>query len=84
MAAEGTGGIGQKPSVYTIDMKRMLAVGEQPEMIFFTELTQAYCTICTIFEATNCSIQEHRKCVNEGLVQSSFMESQEVLQLTTE
>jgi len=74
-------GIGQKPGVYTTDMKGMAAHREQPELILFRKLTETNSTIKWLLQPLYLLVLENRKSINKSLVQTRIMKMEQLLQL---
>jgi hypothetical protein len=54
-------------------MKGVIALGEKTETIIFTKFVQANGAIRAIFQASDRTVSEDGKCVNESLFHSCVM-----------
>ena len=80
-ATQGAGGVGQEPSVNALNVKRVLAFGQQPETIVVTELRQANRTVGAVLQSPYASITEDRERVDERLLHARVVQVEQVLQL---
>jgi len=74
-------GVGQKPGVYTADMKGVAAHREQPELILFRKLTETNRTVKWLLRPLYLPVLENRKSINKRLVHTRIMKMEKLLQL---
>ena len=75
----------QEPGVNTLHVKSVATFWQQPELVLRLKLTQTNGTVKgVLLESYDGLVEEHREGVNEGLVNPSIMEVEELLQLALE
>lgn len=83
-SAERASGVREEPRVNALDVEGMAAVGEEPEFVFGVKFTEADGAVEWILEADNGSVEEDWQGVDEGLVDASVVEVEELLELALE
>ena len=87
--AERAGGVGEEPGVDALEVERVAALGQQPELVVGGELAQADSAVERVLailaaDADDVPVQEHRERVDEGLVDAGVVEVEQLLQLPLE
>jgi hypothetical protein len=84
-AAERAGGVRQQPRVDALEVERVAALGQQPELVVGLELAQAHGAVERVLAAAqHAVVEEHRQRVDEGLVHAGVVQVEELLQLALE
>ncbi|KAG6536984.1 hypothetical protein ZIOFF_002062 [Zingiber officinale] len=82
--AQRASGVGQKPGVDALDVERVATLGEKPELVVCLELAKADGAVERVLDAGDGLVLEDGEGVNEGLIDASVVEVEELLQLALE
>lgn len=76
--------VGEEPCVYALDMERMAALWQKPELVIRLKFAEANSTVKWILESNNGFVKENWQGVDEGLIDARIMEVEELLELALE
>jgi hypothetical protein len=79
LTTKGASGVREKPCIDAIVMESVFAFGEETETISVAEFAQANRTICAIFESADGAIEEHGESIDQSLIHSRVVHSEEML-----